>query len=299
MENSLLFNFHEIWPKTMYYSTGTTLKNPLSNMPRSCRKVYISLFFCFLPFIENIKTLATDDSATTEPTGAIENPDSDEKRVFDGHHFVPESNDKEDSTQPSPSTQSTESTTEEVRRILDGRHLVPANGTEDRKTMPRGPPLNLEHNKQQQAIVKAFKHAWKAYKESAWGKDELKPVSHTSSTWFNLGLTLVDSLDTMWLMGLTEEFKEARDWVENDMVVAQNKDVNLFETTIRVLGGLLSAYHLTKDHMFLEKAVSCSHLFLPPLSPPSLPLSLPPSLPPSLSLSLSLFLSFSLSFSIL
>ena len=238
----------------------------------------------------------SDDSATTEPTGAIENPDSDEKRVFDGHHFVPESNDKEDSTQPSPSTQSTESTTEEVRRILDGRHLVPANGTEDRKTMPRGPPLNLEHNKQQQAIVKAFKHAWKAYKESAWGKDELKPVSHTSSTWFNLGLTLVDSLDTMWLMGLTEEFKEARDWVENDMVVAQNKDVNLFETTIRVLGGLLSAYHLTKDHMFLEKAVSCSHLFLPPLSPPSLPFSLPPSL--SLSLSLSFSLSFFLSLSL-
>ncbi|XP_019863037.1 PREDICTED: endoplasmic reticulum mannosyl-oligosaccharide 1,2-alpha-mannosidase-like [Amphimedon queenslandica] len=58
----------------------------------------------------------------------------------------------------------------------------------------------------------------------------------------------------MWLMGLNEEFKEARDWVENEMVVAQNKDVNLFETTIRVLGGLLSAYHLTKDHMFLEKA---------------------------------------------
>lgn len=237
------------------------------------------LYFCLIfslsfSFIGNIKTLASDDTATTEPTGAIENPDSDEKRVFDGHHFVPESNDKDDSTQSSPSTQSTESTTEEVRRILDGRHLVPANGTEDRRTMPRGPPLNLEHNKQQSAIVNAFKHAWKAYKDSAWGKDELKPVSHTSSTWFNLGLTLVDSLDTMWLMGLNEEFKEARNWVENEMVVAQNKDVNLFETTIRVLGGLLSAFHLTKDHMFLEKAVS---FFL------SLPLSL------SLSLSLSPF----------
>ena len=33
-----------------------------------------------------------------------------------------------------------------------------------------------------------------------------------------------------------------------------NKDVNLFETTIRVLGGLLSTYHLTNDNMYLSKA---------------------------------------------
>ncbi|XP_041346922.1 LOW QUALITY PROTEIN: endoplasmic reticulum mannosyl-oligosaccharide 1,2-alpha-mannosidase-like [Gigantopelta aegis] len=120
--------------------------------------------------------------------------------------------------------------------------------------MPTGPPLKMTHNEQQKAIIAAFKHAWQAYKEYAWGKDELKSVSHRSSTWFNLGLTLVDSLDTMWLMGLTEEFNEARNWVAHSMVIAQTKDVNLFETTIRVLGGLLSAYHLTKDNMFLEKA---------------------------------------------
>lgn len=32
-------------------------------------------------------------------------------------------------------------------------------------------------------------------------------------------------------------------------------DVNLFESTIRILGGLLSAYHLTGDALFLQKAV--------------------------------------------
>ena len=89
----------------------------------------------------------------------------------------------------------------------------------------------------------------------AWGKDELKPISRDSNEWFNLGLTLVDSLDTMWLMGLTKEFEEAREWVEEEMVIAQDKDVNLFETTIRVLGGLLTTYHLTQDKMFLNKAV--------------------------------------------
>lgn len=35
-----------------------------------------------------------------------------------------------------------------------------------------------------------------------------------------------------------------------------NKDANLFEVTIRVLGGLLSAFHLSGDQMFLTKAVS-------------------------------------------
>ena len=109
-------------------------------------------------------------------------------------------------------------------------------------------------------MVSAFKHAWKGYKQHCWGKDELRPISGGCSTWFNLGLTLVDSLDTMWLMGLADEFDEARGWVENEMVIAQNRDVNLFETTIRSLGGLLSAYHLSEDEMFLHKAVSlCTH----------------------------------------
>ena len=66
----------------------------------------------------------------------------------------------------------------------------------------------------------------------------------------------MDALDTMWLVGLTEEFSEAREWVKHEMVIAQDKDMNLFETTIRVLGGLLSAFHLTGDTMFLHCAVS-------------------------------------------
>ena len=38
--------------------------------------------------------------------------------------------------------------------------------------------------------------------------------------------------------------------------------VNLFETTIRVLGGLLSTYAISKDKLFLEKAT----VRRPPLS---------------------------------
>ena len=128
--------------------------------------------------------------------------------------------------------------------------------------MKLGPPFVDNHTQRQKSVVAAFKHAWKAYKLYAWGKDELKPISRSSNEWFDLGLTLVDSLDTMWLMGLTEEFTEARDWVQNKMNIAQDKDVNLFETTIRVLGGLLSTYHLTQDTLFLNKAVSHNVSFI-------------------------------------
>ena len=52
------------------------------------------------------------------------------------------------------------------------------------------------------------------------------------------------------------DFAEARQWVAEKLDFAVNKDVNLFECTIRCLGSLLSVYHLTKDQLFLDKAVS-------------------------------------------
>jgi mannosyl-oligosaccharide alpha-1,2-mannosidase len=52
------------------------------------------------------------------------------------------------------------------------------------------------------------------------------------------------------------EYLEAREWVDKSLTFDKNKDVNLFEITIRALGGLLSAYHLTKDEVFKNKAVS-------------------------------------------
>nr|CAH7739746.1 unnamed protein product [Callosobruchus chinensis] len=106
----------------------------------------------------------------------------------------------------------------------------------------------------QKAVVKAFKHAWKGYKRFAWGHDHLKPISEGYEDWFGLGLSIVDSLDTIFIMGLKEEYREARDWVDKHLHFNINRDVNLFEVTIRVLGGLLSIYHFSKDEMFLTKA---------------------------------------------
>ena len=59
-------------------------------------------------------------------------------------------------------------------------------------------------NGYQQAVVEAFKHAWSAYRKYSWGKDTLQPLSKSYETWFDLGLTLIDSLDTMYIMGLKD-----------------------------------------------------------------------------------------------
>uniref|UniRef100_A0A8C5TZV7 alpha-1,2-Mannosidase n=1 Tax=Malurus cyaneus samueli TaxID=2593467 RepID=A0A8C5TZV7_9PASS len=124
-------------------------------------------------------------------------------------------------------------------------------------------------NERQLAVIEAFRHAWKGYKDFAWGHDELKPLSKSYSEWFGLGLTLIDALDTMWILGLKEEFEEARKWVANDLVFDKNVDVNLFESTIRILGGLLSTYHLSRDSLFLEKAKDIGNRLMPAFKTPS------------------------------
>ncbi|ESN98043.1 hypothetical protein HELRODRAFT_113976 [Helobdella robusta] len=114
-----------------------------------------------------------------------------------------------------------------------------------------------------QAVVDAFKHSWNNYKKYAWGYDELKPLSKTFSMWFNLGLTIVDSLDTLYIMGLLNEFEEAKSWVANSLSFDRGSNINLFECTIRVLGGLLSAFHLSGDSIFLKKAQELGDKLMP------------------------------------
>ena len=100
-----------------------------------------------------------------------------------------------------------------------------------------------------------FQHAWKGYCDHAWGKDTLKPVSKRGDDNFlGMGITILDALDTMWIMGLKEEFEKGSEWVLRSLHFNQQENINLFETTIRVLGGLLSAFDLSGRPAFLDKA---------------------------------------------
>jgi endoplasmic reticulum Man9GlcNAc2 1,2-alpha-mannosidase len=129
-------------------------------------------------------------------------------------------------------------------------------------------------NERQKRVVAAIAHSWKGYKQFAFGHDNLKPISQSYSDWFGLGLTIIDSLDTLYIANMMEEYEEAKTWVESSLQLDVNRDVNLFETTIRVLGGLLSIYHLAGDEVFLAKAVEVGNRLMPCFeSPSSIPFS--------------------------
>ena len=106
-------------------------------------------------------------------------------------------------------------------------------------------------------VKEAMEFAYRNYEKRAMGHDELRPKSGgINDKWGGHGVTLIDALDTLWLMGLKDEFFRARNWVRDSLRFdTQRKQVSFFETTIRDLGGLLSAYDLSGDQAFLDKAV--------------------------------------------
>jgi hypothetical protein len=105
-------------------------------------------------------------------------------------------------------------------------------------------------------IKQMMQTAWKGYAEHAFGLDEVKPVTGTGDNgWGGFAVTLVDSLDTLWLCDMKDEFYQARDWVRDSLNNNKARHVSVFETNIRSLGGLLSAYDWSGDQAFLDKAL--------------------------------------------
>ncbi|KAI5361428.1 Putative glycoside hydrolase family 47, six-hairpin glycosidase-like superfamily [Septoria linicola] len=114
------------------------------------------------------------------------------------------------------------------------------------------------------AIKEATKHAWKGYRDIGWGFDEVAPVSGYGKNSFNgWGATLVDSLDTLWIMGLVSEFEDAVNQTSYiDFTTSSRNDIPLFEVTIRYLGGLIAAYDVSgqKYRVLLDKAVELAEI---------------------------------------
>ncbi|KAI3766285.1 hypothetical protein L2E82_16338 [Cichorium intybus] len=131
-------------------------------------------------------------------------------------------------------------------------------------------PSDPIENERRQKVKDAMVHAWTSYEKYAWGHDELQPQSKNGVDSFGgLGATLIDSLDTLYIMGLDDEFQRAKEWVENSLDFNKNYDASVFETTIRVVGGLLSAYDLSGENVFLEKAKDIADRLLPAWDTPS------------------------------
>jgi len=105
-------------------------------------------------------------------------------------------------------------------------------------------------------VKKAMEYGWGGYSQYAWGMDEILPISRRgTNNWGGFAVTLVDSLDTLWLLGMKDEFYKARDYVRDTLRHDKSRAVSVFETTIRSVGGLLSAYDWSKDKVFLDSAM--------------------------------------------
>ncbi len=141
---------------------------------------------------------------------------------------------------------------------------------------PPMPPTQIESNKQ--LLRDMFTHAFDSYMYNAFPASELLPIACKPGE-FHLvrlpALTLIDTLDTLIIMRNFTEFARSVERLrfldlemkrefnqtstksgkgkkregEDGGLFAVNQDVSLFETTIRVLGGLLSAHQLAEAFM--------------------------------------------------
>ncbi|KAI1413284.1 glycoside hydrolase family 47 protein [Hypoxylon sp. FL1857] len=121
------------------------------------------------------------------------------------------------------------------------------------------------------AKVKAeMVRGWNGYMKYAKGHDELSPVSKKFRDPFcGWAATLVDALDTLWIMGMKDEFEEALLEVEKiDFTTSEYRsEIPVFETTIRYLGGLVAAYDVSGGKagghdILLEKAIELAEILM-------------------------------------
>ncbi|ETI29300.1 hypothetical protein G647_01753 [Cladophialophora carrionii CBS 160.54] len=100
---------------------------------------------------------------------------------------------------------------------------------------------------QREAVKEVFKTSWEGYEKYAWGMDEYNPLSRRGKNMVEggMGWIIVDALDTAMMMNLTSHVAQAREWISTSLSYTADHEVNTFETTIRMLGGLLSAYYMS------------------------------------------------------
>jgi len=118
----------------------------------------------------------------------------------------------------------------------------------------------------QAATVRAaFLHAWQGYERYAWGHDQLLPLSRGARDWYpaSLVMTPVDAFDTMLLMGLREEAARAKTLILDSLSFDRDFPVQVFEVTIRLLGGLITAYQMDGHPRFLTLARDLADRMLP------------------------------------
>jgi mannosidase alpha-like ER degradation enhancer 2 len=128
-----------------------------------------------------------------------------------------------------------------------------------------------ERKAMREKVIDACRHAWQGYKDYAWGFDELQPLTKKGKNWYkhSLLMTPVDAFDTFILLGMKKEAEEAKQLILSQLNFDIDDRVQLFEITIRLLGGLQSAYELDGDKRFLALAEDLANRLLPAFRTPT------------------------------
>lgn len=114
------------------------------------------------------------------------------------------------------------------------------------------------------AMRGALKDSFRAYAKYAGGFDNLAPVSGQGINWLHARATLVDALDSLYVVGLKEDYDRAvRDVLKPTLFDPLSigagappfwESVSVFEYHIRVVGGLLGAFEVSGDRRLLHAA---------------------------------------------
>jgi mannosyl-oligosaccharide alpha-1,2-mannosidase len=95
------------------------------------------------------------------------------------------------------------------------------------------------------AVRKEYQYVWGEYAKYAFGNDSLLPLNHSAENdLFGWGATIIDGIDTAVVMGLTDIVKQQLEWIANTNFNKPLSLVDEFDSFIRYIGGLLSAYDL-------------------------------------------------------
>lgn len=134
------------------------------------------------------------------------------------------------------------------------------------------PGAKIDRAKMAAEVKAEFLHAWNGYKKYAWGHDDLKPISKSYRDWHppeTVLMTAVDSLDSLYLLGFKKEADATRKYITANLSFDKDIDVQNFEITIRVLGGLISGYQASGDKKLLALADDLGRRLLPVFDSPT------------------------------
>ncbi|XP_078608056.1 ER degradation-enhancing alpha-mannosidase-like protein 2 isoform X2 [Branchiostoma floridae x Branchiostoma japonicum] len=115
-------------------------------------------------------------------------------------------------------------------------------------TVVPGQVMTVEEiHEYREQVRSMFQHAYDGYLQFAYPYDELQPLTcDGTDTWGSYSLTLIDALDTLLVMGNHSEFRRVAQLLADTMTFDTDVNASVFETNIRVVGGLLSAHLLSR-----------------------------------------------------